>query len=138
MGKYLPTSPAFVFETICEQGLILPRPGAPTYLTEVHTDLESQLGSLKDRLAVERSIPLGLRPRWSAIFDAISTFVSVTHETYWLSVYGEEFRYRMVDVLFGRNLRVELCRPQDFRRVRPPVAGTDGDIGADANADALL
>ena len=125
MSKYLPTSPAFVFETICEQGLILPRPGGSAYLTEAHADMESQLASLKESLAVERSIPLGLRSRWSIIFDAISTFVSVTHETYWLSVYGEGFRRRVVDVLFGRNLRVELCRPQNFRR-RIMISGEVG------------
>jgi len=135
MSTYIPVSTWSIIQRLHREGLIVPLPGDGAFLTDVHRRVEGELESLRSDLAQAYGIHPDLSVRWEAFFNACVRFASMTYESTWRALYGDAFLRDMCWAIFGRQLKVELCRSPSFRR-RVLLVGGQGS-GRPGIGDAL-
>ena len=121
--RYTPISCRKLFHDIRSRSLFIPRAGDHLFLTEQHKQIEGQLADFYSETAREYAIPDGLSVQWTHLGDAVSTFLSETSNALWAQLYGLHVVDRLGEMLFGRNLRLELVRSKHHRRRFMVVGG---------------
>ena len=125
MSEYNPVSTWSIVRKLHREGLIMPLPGDREFRTDEHQRIDLELESLRAPGSTVYGVHQGLMLRWNTFFDACVRFTSMTQNAMWRHLYGDDFLRDVCCAVLGRHLKVELCRPQSYRR-RVLLVGSQG------------